>query len=203
MKPSLILILLVSLKISAQKPLQFIKVKNPDRTVDLSVINHSGIDYSVTINMELEKMTCDKKLPITVEIAAGTTMPLAKLTPTSEQPGKYLINYRSSANQPLDLTYEPNLTIYTKNKDKRSTQLLIYLNQNGIAYNEINTSYNGDTKAMYERMLTRRGIDKKEARIPVVIYRGEAYPDIKNVKKFCKEKLANEGHFIRKQDRKY
>ncbi|GLR15587.1 hypothetical protein [Portibacter lacus] len=196
-------IFIFSQQLSAQKDLQFIKLKNEDRSVDLSVINHSDKFYTVSVNVELTEMTTDAVFPLKLKIEPNTKVSIAKLKPTSEKATHYLINYKIEKMENSTLVYEPNITIYTKNKHKRSTQLLIYLNQNGIAYNEINTSYNGDTEQMYLDMLKRRGIDKKDSKLPVIIYRGEAFYDIKNVKKFCKTHFENEGHFIKKKDRRY
>lgn len=195
--------LLSALQIHAQKDLQFIKVKNTDRSVHLSVINHSDTKYIVSVDVELTGMKSDQTFPLKITLEANTKASIAKLFPISDQETHYLINYKVEERNSPTYIYEPNITIYTKNKDKRSTQLLIYLSQNGIAYNEINTSYNSDTQQIYQDMLIRRGIEKKESKLPVIIYRGEAFYDIKNIKQFCKTHFENEGHFVKKKDRKY
>jgi hypothetical protein len=192
----------ISANLCAQSDLQFIKIRNLDRSVDLSVINNSNTDYDIMVKIDLVNMESDKEFPVDLVVKANSKLRLANISPLSEERGNYVLSYKIIARED-SYTYVPNLTIYTKNRNKRSTQLLIYLNQNGIAYNELNTSYNSDTKEIYRKMLERRNISHKVVKLPVIIYRGEAYYDIKNVKKFCKEHFEGEGHFIKKRDRRY
>lgn len=191
--------------LNGQNDLQFIKVKNADSTVSISVINHSSKVYSVEVQLELVNMKADRTLPIEFVVEPKGKKAIAILTPLLGKRWNYLINYRiiEVVSDVEGFSYEPNITIYTKNKNSRSTQLNIYLRQNGIAYNEINTSYNGDAKAIFHAMLKRRGIEEKDAILPVVIYRGEVFYQIKDIKKFCEKHFANEGHFVKKNERKY
>ena len=203
MKYSTIVLLFLFMNAGAQADLQFLKIKNADRTVDLSVINHSETKYEIQVNIELVGMKFNNNLPLQIMLAAKEKRKIGQLSPTGDLPGKYVISYKAVDAGNPSYAYVPNMTIYTKNKHKRSTQLLIFLEENGIAYNEINVSYNGDTKEMYSQMLKRRALTTKDAKLPVIIYKGEVYADIKKVPTWCKTHLSEEGHFIRKKDRKY
>jgi len=198
------LFLFITFTTTAQSEIQFVKVKQVDRSIKISVINHTLETYTILIDAELENMKAAMPFPTKMVLKPREKNEITTLIPISDDlPTRYLLNYKIIDQEISSFIYEPNITIYTENRSKRSTQLLIYLNQNGIAYNEINTSFNGDTKDIYQSMLERRGIDKKSAKIPVVIYNGSVFHDIKNVKDFCQNHLADEGRFIRKQDRKY
>ena len=184
--------LLASCISSAQADIQIIKIKNEDRSVSISAVNNSEIAYTLEVKMILEGLKLESPLPPSFKIIPGQEIRIALLIPT-EAKTNYKIQYRAIAEEDGEKEAieigVPDVMIYTKNDDKRSTQLRQYLIKNEIPFNEVNVSYSDKTLRVYENMLNRRGINKSEAKFPVVIIKGEAYYNIDNVNKFITTKF--------------
>jgi hypothetical protein len=203
MKFNIIVLLISWGYLSAQPDLQFIKIKNGDGTIDLSIVNNTESSYGIKVKIDLTSMEFSESLPMDLQIQAQETKVIGKLKPLAISGSKYTINYKATELEGTAYTTAPNITIYTKNRHKRSTQLLIFLDQRGISHNEINTSYNEASKQIYRNMIARRKLDPEAIRLPVVIHNGEVFYDIKNIKEFCEKELKNEGRIVAKKDRKY
>ncbi|MDF1698393.1 MAG: hypothetical protein P1U56_21260 [Saprospiraceae bacterium] len=177
---------------TAQADIQIIKIKNKDKAVSISAVNNSGVPYTLKINITLEGMELESPLPPFIKIFPGEEKHITTLTPIDTNP-YYKIHYQATAIENGEkVTTEvmvPDLTIYTKNGDKKSTQLRQYLVKNEIPFTEVNVSYSDKTKQIYEKMLALRGIRKQEAKVPVLLIKGEIYYAIDDINQFIATKL--------------
>ena len=186
---------LLAFTIQAQQDVEIIKVKNADRSVDISAHNHSNIDWDLSVDALLIGMKMEKPINNPIRIKAGEKVKVAKLVATADVT-KYKLNYSlvgidktKPSNQYYD---EPNVVIYTENSQERSTMLRIYLDKHNIPFGEVNVSYNEQTKKQFDNMLLRRGIKPEEARLPVVNVDGEIYHKIDDMMDFMKSKLPKD-----------
>ena len=181
---------LLSFNISAQTDIQIVKVKHDDGSVTVYAVNNSDIAYSISVNIALQGMKLDYPIKPSINILSGEEKEIALLKPTGSQT-KYKINFQATALEgDQRMTSDevvPDITIYTKNGQEKSTELRLYLKKHEIAYYEINATYDEKSKEIYENMLRRRNISKSDAKLPVVIIRGEVYHHIKDMKSFIKE----------------
>lgn len=174
--------------------IQIVKIKNPDRSVDVKAINHSDIDYNIALEITMEGMELDTAIAPLIMIAAGSEIGIGRLLPTAPQT-RYRINCRATPIDGSDLVSVqvavPDITIYTKNGQRKSTQLRLYLERHDIPFQEFNATYSSDAEAIYHKMLDRRKVPRSEAVLPVVIIRGEIYHDIEDMDQFIADKLAD------------
>ena len=179
--------LLVSLFSFAQSDIQIIKIKNADRSVSISAVNNSGIAYTLKVEITLEGMKLESPLQSFYKIFPGTEKHITKLIPIDTRTN-FKIRYQAAAIEGgAKISVQkivPEVTIYTKNEDAKSTQLRQYLIKNEIPFDEVNVSYSDKMRKIYENMLTRRGIKRTEAKFPVILINGEVYYSIDDINKF-------------------
>ena len=184
--------MLFSIITNAQSDIQIIKLKQDDRSVQISVINHSAKTYELNVEIQLNNMKLSEPMQSTIVMTPKMEKVIATLIPTGKS-ANYKINYSAkladSESENISMISEPNITIYTKNGDKKSTELRLYLKENDISFYEFNTSYDNKSMKMYKEMLKRRNIEK--AKLPVVIIHGEVFHDIKNMEKFINQNFKN------------
>ena len=180
--------LLVSFMINAQSDIQIIKLKQADRSVQISAINHSQKTYELDVEIQLTNMKLEEPIASTIVMTPKMQTVIATLIPTGDK-SHYKINYKAmlaeSESEEIVSINEPSVTIYTKNSDEKSTELRMYLKENNIAFYEFNTSYDEKSMKFYKEMLKRRKLEK--AKLPVVIIHGEVYHNIKNMEEFIKQ----------------
>ena len=186
----LIYTLLLSGFTSAQTDIQIVKLKHEDKSVSVYAVNNSDIAYSVNVTIALEGMKVESPIKPAIKVLPGVDALVAVLIPTASKT-HYKINFQASAiekSKRVTIDKEvPDITIYTKNGQEKSTVLRLYLEKHEIPYNEINATYDKKSREIYENMLKRRNIEKSDARLPVVIIRGEAYHDITDMNSFIKK----------------
>ncbi len=186
----LIQVLLASICAVAQEDIQIVKIKNEDRSVTVHAINNSDISYVIEVQIILDGMKLDYPIDSRIQLLPKVEKEIALLKPIADQT-KYKINVKAMAlenSNKLSIEVEvPDVTIYTKNGQEKSTEIRLYLQKHDISYQEINATYDKKSKEVYENMLRRRNIPKSEAKLPVVIIKGEIYHQIKDMKSFIKE----------------
>ena len=170
----------------AQSDLQIVKIKNEDKSVSVYAVNNSKVPHTIKVSITMEGMKLKTPLAPSVEIIPGIDKLVATLIPTAPKTS-YKINFRSVEDELKNEVAVPDVTIYTKNGHDKSTELRLYLQKHEIPFYEYNTTYDKKSNKVYEKMLDRRGIKKSEAKLPVVIIKGEVFHKIKNMEKFLKE----------------
>lgn len=193
MKVNIILFFLLSIATNSfcQQELEVIKIKNEDRSVSISIVNYSDITYAVKVDFELLGYKAEPAIRSYMMVPADSTIFVTKLAPVSDKPS-YRIHYRAT---PMDvanaetLITSPDVVLYSKNGQLASTQFRIYFEKNKIPFREYNASYSGETKAMFQAMLSRRGLDKNVVKLPVVVIKGEVFYNFDHIPTFLKRKF--------------
>lgn len=182
---------------SGQNQIEIIKMKNKDNTVSISAINRSITAYEINLDVTLIGMTADKEFPYIFTLKPNQSESIVLLSPVGNAKERnYKIHYRAEpvltmSDQLVYDVIEPNITIYTKNSQSRSTYINMYLKKNAIPFYEVNIDYNEGNKTRFNNMLKRRGLTETEVKFPVVIYRGEINYDIKDIEQFCDKHFKN------------
>lgn len=182
--------LLISILGKAQSDIQIVKIKHQDRSVTVYAVNHSNKAYDIKVNISLQGMKLDSPIDSIISLPRGAEKKVALLIPTASKTN-YKINFKAVAEEGNgDMSFYkevPDVVIYTKNGQKKSTELRLYLQKHEIAFNEINATYDDKSMEVYEKMLRRRKIEKSLAHLPVVIIKGEVFHNIQDMKAFIKE----------------
>ncbi|MFT4535497.1 MAG: glutaredoxin [Saprospiraceae bacterium] len=186
----LVCCLLSSFVVNAQPDIQIIKLKQSDRSVQISAINHSQETYELNVEIQLTNMKLAEPIPSTIVVTPKIEIVIATLIPIGDK-AHYKINYKAmladSESEEIVSKKEPSVTIYTKNSDEKSTELRMYLKENNIAFYEFNTSYDEKSMKLYKEILKLRKLEK--AKLPVVIIHGAVYHNIKNMEEFIKQRF--------------
>lgn len=179
----LVFILLSITSLHSQTDLEIIKVKNDDRSVAISIVNYSETAYDIKVSMELEGMTVKEKIKTDLHISADTTIYYCTLLPTADIT-RYTVRFKAT---PIDGNVDyyaytsPNVVLYSKNGDRKSTEARNFLKKRNIPFREYNVTYNAVTKKRYNAMLQRRGLNAGDVYLPVLIIKGEVFYNVKDV----------------------
>lgn len=182
---STIFLTLSSFCLQAQTDIQVIKIKNADKSVSISAINHSDEEVKIVLKVVLEGMISERETEDAILLKPDDHTQITRLIPTAKK-WHYQISYSVVSDTEAEQEYfhEPDVTIYTKNGQTKSTEIRLYLEKHNIPYREINVTFSKESEAKYEAMLKRRNIEERKAELPIVIIRGEVHMEIKNVKEF-------------------
>lgn len=184
-------ILLVATVVHGQEKIEIVKIKNEDRSVDVSIANYSESAYEVSVQFETEGYRVEKQSSATFMVPADSTMYVAKLVPMAAQT-RYKIHYRAVAEDSaaeVSFVTAPDVIFYSKNGQKASTETRIYLEKHKIPYREYNVSYSKDTKDQYTAMLKRRGLKSEDVKLPILVIKGEVFHTIKDLPSLLQSKL--------------
>lgn len=182
---SAIFLTLSSCCLQAQTDIQVIKIKNADKSVSISAVNHSDEEVKIVLKVVLEGMISERETQEAILLKPYDHTQITRLIPTAKK-WHYKISYGVVSDTEAEQEYfhVPDVTIYTKNGQTKSTEIRLYLEKHKIPFREINVTFSKESEAKYEAMLKRRNIEKRKAKLPIVIIRGEVHTKIKNVKKF-------------------
>ena len=196
------LLVLSDTLISQVREVEIVSRENKDG-IDLYAKNNTTDTIEATVNVDLRGFKRTKGTnPAAIKLAPGAevffsslTMPVGveceyQTSVSFKKTGPKIVREggEGMAKRFTSIQLNPvKVNVFTQDGCGRCAFLIKYLEDNKIPYTELNTTIHIPNQALMFEQLEKAGFKSNTVKMPVVVYNGKTYYDIKDLQKFAGE----------------